>query len=648
MCSLSLWAQTYSESYNIVSDAYNNKIENVKVIRNINGGTVIIPLFDESCPEELKAPFMYACKIVEEYLPSALPLKIKVSVDDVPTQFWKSISKVQTNILSEFGYSAGKSVTTSQIKGVIVAEMGTNANTTFRPYVPDVSFLTNIIDIEITYNKQLLTELSFSLDNNPEDKYDFISIALRDIIKGLGLSSDFKYDYINKELNQPARFLTDFERNINQALGEKNSPAVKLANATKGQLDIPYNSVKRLQLYAPSTWKNLISLNYFLPQEDSDVSNLLAHDFCRGMVYRSLSDNYNDVIFKQILGWIPSKASSTDSGSNYTSQGNTSMIMPYNGSMSITFDSSYSNQNSLIDFDESIPLATKSFDIDNENPELTEYIEAFHPFFIGDNEFYGNTGTSISILKKDGTWDLMELRAHSPSTSYNMSDWTFHFDESEYARTIDGYLRGRITYKRNGYYGSVFESKYFVLDYLPQKVTLKYKLESNDKASAINDINAALPQYAVRIYFSNIEGVEKIVLERLKEGARIPNKITITDVKKGYYETTVDRNTTFTAVAYNKNGASRGIPITVMLPSTNSSNINTRIENNIIRIEASSIKQTNFTYNIRSLDPYSNQTCLKGCTQDNIDISTLTDGYYVLLISEPNTSILKSIVFRKQ
>ncbi len=77
ICAMSLWAQSYSESYNVVSDAYNNKIEDVKVIRNINGGTVIIPIFDQTCPEELKTPFMYACKIVEEYMPSSLPLKIK-------------------------------------------------------------------------------------------------------------------------------------------------------------------------------------------------------------------------------------------------------------------------------------------------------------------------------------------------------------------------------------------------------------------------------------------------------------------------------------------------------------------------------------------------------------------------------------------
>lgn len=72
-------ADNYIESYNVISDGYSNEIQDAQIIRPINGGTVIIPIFDESCPEDLKAPFSYACKIVEEYMPPCLPLKVKVS-----------------------------------------------------------------------------------------------------------------------------------------------------------------------------------------------------------------------------------------------------------------------------------------------------------------------------------------------------------------------------------------------------------------------------------------------------------------------------------------------------------------------------------------------------------------------------------------
>lgn len=62
-------AEDYVETYNIISDQYSPVIQDAQIVRRINGGTVITPVFDESCPEEMKAPFAFACKIVEEYMP---------------------------------------------------------------------------------------------------------------------------------------------------------------------------------------------------------------------------------------------------------------------------------------------------------------------------------------------------------------------------------------------------------------------------------------------------------------------------------------------------------------------------------------------------------------------------------------------------
>ena len=67
------YADSYIESFNEIADDYADDIQDIQVIRNINGGTVIIPVFDKSCPEMIKAPFTYACKIVEEYIPPCLP-----------------------------------------------------------------------------------------------------------------------------------------------------------------------------------------------------------------------------------------------------------------------------------------------------------------------------------------------------------------------------------------------------------------------------------------------------------------------------------------------------------------------------------------------------------------------------------------------
>ena len=68
------------------------------------------------------------------------------------------------------------------IKGVILAELSRNSTTTFLDSVPDVKFLTNEPDISITYNNQKLNEFYFSLDTIPGEKYDFVSLAIRDLL----------------------------------------------------------------------------------------------------------------------------------------------------------------------------------------------------------------------------------------------------------------------------------------------------------------------------------------------------------------------------------------------------------------------------------------------------------------------------------
>lgn len=99
-----------------------------------------------------------------------------------------------------------------------------------------------------------------------------------------------------------------------------------------------------------------------------------------------------------------------------------------------------------------------------------------------------------------------------------------------------------------------------MLDYLPQKVGLTY--EFVDTASPLST-QATREEKTVRIYFSNTEGLSSLILERLIEGARLPGRIAISDIKKGYYEITLNKNATITAVGFNENGISRGVPITI-------------------------------------------------------------------------------------
>lgn len=118
-------ANDYIETYDEVSDRYMNSIHNAEVIRKINGGSVIIPEFDASCPIELKGPFSHACKIIEEYMYPCLPLRVKVSCENFNEQSSNSISKIAYRTILNFGDNPDcNNAPMSMIKGVIVAELG--------------------------------------------------------------------------------------------------------------------------------------------------------------------------------------------------------------------------------------------------------------------------------------------------------------------------------------------------------------------------------------------------------------------------------------------------------------------------------------------------------------------------------------------
>ncbi len=630
-------AEDYIESFNVIADGYTDDIQDVQVIRQINGGTVIIPIFDESCPEELKAPFSYACKIVEEYVPPCLPLKVKVSCGNLG-QSSVAISKVRARSKENFGHNVNfHNAQMSAIKGIILSELCHESSVTYLDYVPDTDFLTLNPDIEITYNEKKLDEISYSLAPDPGQKYDFVSLVVRDLLIGLGISSSYRYDPITNELLNPSHEMTAFESYIDRMLGINNSPSARLNMATKGELTLREYSDQSLRLYAPSPWQNGVSLNYFIPQEDCCVSSILSYSFCKGMVTRSLSDSYSGFIFRDLLGWTANYTTS-EGGVESSRGGSTSLLMPYNGS--ISFSNNTYGISSIIDENpqkESLGLQKSGM-----NEELLKYVKSFHPFqYSGDHE--PSEGTSVSVLKKDGSWDLVKyIGVCVNNVSFTMSDLSLNCDESLYERTIDGYLRARITTKERGSYGKIkYKSTFFVIDYLPQKVCLSYTFPNSTTSRSSSSSSSN-----VRIYFSNTEGLTRLVLEKLRQGNRLPSKIEITDIKKGFFDTIIDRATTFTAVGYNDNGISQSVPITVSPLSTELA-LDFILDDDRIYLVPEGEGEKEYNCTITPIDRESFQSRQIHYSADGIDISTLPDGLFVLTIVDSKSGVTKSFKFKR-
>ncbi|MDE6346051.1 MAG: hypothetical protein K2L55_05220 [Muribaculaceae bacterium] len=217
----------------------------------------------------------------------------------------------------------------------------------------------------------------FANDTNPEQKYDFVSLAIRDLLRGIGIISGYRYNPINAVLQNPDREMNPFEWYIDKKLGNKDNPAARLENATTGVLDLG-----GLRLYAPTTWANGVSLNYFIPQDNSCVSKILSYDFCKGMVTRSLNDKYSYFIFKELLGWKYDFVVSTSTPSS-SAAGSTSLFMPYNGTFNID-DCGTMGLQSKIDTNASI-YKTNSLSR-SYSTELDRYIKQFHPFQCEDDD----------------------------------------------------------------------------------------------------------------------------------------------------------------------------------------------------------------------------------------------------------------------
>lgn len=649
---LSINAEENIETYNIVSDNYVDTIQDVELIRPLNGGTVITPIFDESCPKEMEEPFRYACRIVEEYMPPCLPLNVKISCAPLRGANRNAISKIGFYHRENFGNNINcKNSPMSMIKGVILAEQSHGSTISYLDSVPSIDFLNYKPDIEIIYNEQKLNDLYMSLESAPGEKYDFITVAIRDIFIGLGISHSYRYNYMTNGLENPNQEMIPFESFINKTLGNYGDPVARLEKATKGELVLYDFKTPKLKLYAPNTWVNGVSLNYFIPQSDCSISNILSHDLCKGMVMRSLNDKYADWIFRTLLGWEPSYTVSTG-GSSTASSGSTSLLMPYNGTITFggTENASYPKSTFIVspkkisrsEYENSIA------EVQTKRMELLDYVYSFHPFK-AESGFNGTDGVSVSILKKDGTWDLVKfIGVYEPTMEIPLSDLEFHFDEKEYARTADGHLRARITTKFTYNNHSVrYNATYFAVGYLPQKVNLSYTLpESTESNAEISPM--AIAKRPIRLYFSNLEGINRVVLERLREGNRLPSKIDVKDFKKGYFDTTVDRTTTFTAVGYNENGHSRGIPVTITNEATAMSYepMGFKLSDSQIKVDAENEAIINTTYNISALNAIGNKTEQSGHMSESIDISNLPKGIHVLTVYDSSSNIIGTFKFK--
>ena len=239
----------------------------------------------------MQGAFEYAVKLWEEVLPMTLPIKIDVKVDNL---------RGSSDLLSRVSFGTDEytgdrvnmyACPLSMVKSVLLQEYHSSQRHRFYDEIDDTSILDGT-DMTITYNKNKLNTMDFSLDGEIDiAKFDFVTVALRDIAIGLGFTSNITANSSTKMINMTGEKYTPFESLIMNAIG--TNPSLAYSIATSGSVDVELRDwggipVDTLSIYAPTTWVQGKSLRYFIPDENP-ITRLLTHDFGTGYVMRDLS-----------------------------------------------------------------------------------------------------------------------------------------------------------------------------------------------------------------------------------------------------------------------------------------------------------------------------------------------------------------------
>lgn len=568
--SLSINAQDYQETEGFVSSDIIPDVKGLPIVRKINSGTVFKVQYVGKWSPEMKGAFEMACKIVGEALPPMPPITVRAEIGSGSSA--NSLSRIFLNQLGDFSNGNLNEISlVPQVKYTVLKEFETNSYYQFFNSIKTVDFFEDFSkpDIRIVYYQNRLDECSFNLDNPQADKYDFVSVVIRDIFKGIGFMCGIR-------LNQSTNTLIGLNNLEKTALDKQVASALALPgktpveNATGGAVKLPlgYNGTESVSLYAPNPWANNVSLNYFTPDGKYKLTSTLTYLFGKGTVTRDVADD-KMTLYRELLHWDPYLKSGGQSSS--VGNGSTSDLMPYQGSIAISTSAmaAASTEGSVDDtatISSSAPLYAAGDVHLDEIGFIIDYLTPFHINYNAQTEtISGEDGWTVSILKKDGTWDCVAHTAtSSPDLYVNASDLTLHYDDGEYARSCDGYLRCRATrsYRVTG--GSNprrYDARYFVMDYLPQAVEIGISSETGTPSGA-SPLAATTP---VKIGMKNLEGVTRVVLEVKPQGARVPNKIEVTNPATGtvVLDLPTGKSATIIPVSYNANGSTRGETLTI-------------------------------------------------------------------------------------
>ncbi|HCD78166.1 MAG TPA: hypothetical protein DEQ27_07755 [Prevotella sp.] len=605
--SLNVSAQNYNAVYS--SDKRVVKIC-LPAEREIYGGTIIKAIYTKTDfnAQEMGA-FEYACKLVEECMPTTCPINIKVEFSDA----------IRNGALAVVQPMAAKEGMCGTIDGRVYDKMyakrymqlWSDAN---GPEGEDgLKFYRDSEDATIKFASKDL--FSFSLDTTDikSDKYDFVTVAIQALIKAIGFTCN-AYVSDNKLSISP----TQANKFTYTILNNDPSKNYQLAISNNAYLGTDYSN-ERWLLECKAPYRQGISLNY-MAESDDEGTAIMQYGISKGSYIRKIGDFMKT--FFTMCEWDRPIVTGT-TGDNYNVVFcNTSDVISYKG---IVSNSKASNN---------IKISSPSPD------ELKSYLRSVAE--VGEVGKY--------VLLKDGTWRTFE----------NLTNLN---DSNAYARSVDGFLRIKDIKKEigvNGQYSNLV-IHYYLYNYIPQKAKaglVGYTISqdnlqaTNARRKSVARVNKENTYLDVTIGVKNTEGTDYIVVEQTDADYPVPYSYVIDNPRAGTFVAYMSKEypSTFKLTYVNSNGENIGEPFTVDLRPT-SSGID-RIDKTVeLYIKENAIKYNiNMTGSIRLMyaitDLTSGRTVLNGTInqpQGNINISLLPRGTYSISVYNINSQFKKLI-----
>lgn len=468
-----LFAQEYS--FTITSNGYSE----VELSHNLKGtltqrgtnaqGTVINVRYDNpsNWNSSQKRAIEYAAHLWEEQLFEAYPtIKIRVRKANIGNAIAQTTTKDYSKTTQNW-YER-------RVSAVAVKTMQINNPSFLTSYFNENfnNVFINNDDITITLSNNDDRYYWGTDGNTPSDKYDVVTIILREIAKGCELKNTI---FNNNGSFEP--FYGD--------------------DATLFDYFIPNNASGNINIgsftfYGPTTFQQGIS--YFYLTDESAQTNecgFLRANLPKGYSWHKIGNNLTNLLRNQ---FYLSKQIAVGEPTNYSST-NTSAI-PYLGT-----EIMLTNQ-TTIEYNLS--------SVENLTPKANNY-DSYIEVYNGDisSNWYG---TKLELLKTDGTYvKIAERLSNSIEVNPSMVEY-----RDDWARNADGYLRARLRYRHEPGHGSEYVH-YIYLDYLP----LTPDLDVSTLYSQYDDMRMIIPE--PRITFNTIGATSLELRHECEYGTYIRN-----------------------------------------------------------------------------------------------------------------------------